>query len=255
MIGVILAAGMGTRLMPLTKEIPKALLKINETTLLERIIKNCIAADITKFIVIVGYNRDKVIDLCPKIAEKYDVEIRTLVNGQYDVTNTSVSTFIASELIGKNPEDFILVNGDNVVDPEIILRIAQCPHTGMIIDNFKELNEESFKIIIDDETFNEDRSISNGNINSIGKGLDIASSSGEFIGVSKVIASDIAEFNEILSRLIDEDPQNYYDFAYKDLSKVKTIDFVLTNGLKWTEIDDHRDWEIAQNLVMELEKV
>lgn len=255
MIGVILAAGMGTRLMPLTKDIPKALLKINETTLLERMIRNCINADITKFIVIVGYNKDKVIDLCPKIAEKYGIEITTLENDKYDVTNTSVSTFIASEMIEKNPEDFILVNGDNVVDPEIIKRIAKCPHTGMIIDNFKDLNEESFKIIIDDEIFNEDRSISNGSINSIGKGLDIASSSGEFIGVSKVIGDDIKEFNEILSELISQDPQNYYDFAYKDLSKIKTIDFVLTNGLKWTEIDDHRDWEIAQNLVNELEKV
>ena len=73
--------------------------------------------------------------------------------------------------------------------------------------------------------------------------------------MSKVIADDIVEFNEILSRLIDEDPQNYYDFAYEDLSKVKTIDFVLTNGLKWTEIDDHRDWENAQILVGELENV
>ena len=62
MIGVILAAGMGTRLMPLTKDIPKALLKINETTLLERMIRNCINADITKFIVMVGYNMDMVID-------------------------------------------------------------------------------------------------------------------------------------------------------------------------------------------------
>lgn len=255
MIGVILAAGMGTRLMPLTKEIPKALLKINETTLLERMIKNCIDAGITKFIVIVGYNRDKVIDLCPEIAERHDVEIMTLVNEDYEVTNTSVSTLIASQMIEKDPEDFVLVNGDNVVDPEIISRIAQCPHTGMIVDNYKTLNEESFKIIIDDETFNDDKSISNGHINSIGKGLDIASSSGEFIGVSKVIASDIKKFNEILSELIEDDPQNYYDFAYKDLSKITTIDFVLTNGLKWTEIDDHRDWDIAQNLVMELEKV
>ena len=255
MIGVILAAGMGTRLMPLTKDIPKALLKINETTLLERMIRNCIDAGISKFMVIVGYNRDKVIALCPEIAEKYDVEIRTLINEKYDVTNTSVSTFIASKLIEESPEDFILVNGDNVVDPEIITRIAECEHTGMIIDNFKKLNEESFKLIIDNETFNEDKSISNGTINSIGKGLDIASSSGEFIGVSKVIADDIAEFNEILARLIDEDPQNYYDFAYEDLSKIKTIDFVLTNGLKWTEIDDHRDWENAQILVGELENV
>ena len=73
--------------------------------------------------------------------------------------------------------------------------------------------------------------------------------------MSKVIAEDISEFNEILSELIEDDPQNYYDFAYEKLSKVKTIDFVLTNGLKWTEIDDHRDWENAQILVGELENV
>ena len=255
MIGVILAAGMGTRLMPLTKKIPKALLKINETTLLERMIRNCIDADISKFIVIVGYNARKVMDLCPELAERYGVEIETLVNEDFDVTNTSVSTLIASKSIQENPEDFILINGDNVVDPQIIQRIAKCRHTGMIIDNFKQLNEESFKIIIDNQTFNEDKTILNGTIASIGKGLDIASSSGEFIGVSKVVAGDIAEFNEILSKLIEEDPQNYYDFAYEDLSKIKEIDFVLTNGLKWTEIDDHRDWENAQILVGELENV
>jgi choline kinase len=253
MIGVILAAGMGTRLMPLTRDIPKAMLKINDTTLLERMIKNCINADISKFIVIVGYNRDKVIDLCPEIAEKYDIEIKTIVNEKYDVTNTSVSTYLASKFIEENPEDFILVNGDNVVDPEIITRLAECENTGMIIDNFKDLNEESFKLIIKDEVLNDDGSIANGEIAAIGKGLDIPSSTGEFIGVSKVIGDDIADFNRILERLIDEDPQNYYDFAYEDLSKIKTIDFVLTNGLKWTEIDDHTDWENAQKLVSELE--
>lgn len=254
MIGVILAAGMGTRLMPLTKDIPKALLKINDMTLLERMIKNCIDAEISKFLVVVGYNRDKVIDLCPEIAEKYDIEIKTIINEKYDVTNTSVSTYLASRYIEENDlDDFILVNGDNVVDPEIITRLADSINTGMIIDNFKQLNEESFKLIIDDESFNEDKTIANGKINSIGKGLDIPSSTGEFIGVSKVKSDDVAEFNRILEGLIDEDPQNYYDFAYKDLSLIKTIDFVLTNGLKWTEIDDHTDWENAQLLVKELE--
>jgi len=254
MIGVILSAGMGTRLMPLTKDIPKTLLKINEMTLLERMIKNCIDAGISKFIVVVGYNKEKVIDLCPQIAEKHDVEIRSIANEKYDITNTSVSTFIASSFIEENDlDDFVLINGDNVVDPEIISRIADSNNTGMIIDNFKELDEESFKLIIDDESFNEDKTIANGKINSIGKGLDIPSSTGEFIGVSKVKRDDVAEFNRILERLIQEDPQNYYDYAYKDLSEIKTIDFVLTNGLKWTEIDDHKDWENAQRLVKELE--
>ena len=32
-------------------------------------------------------------------------------------------------------DDFILVNGDNVVDPEIISKLAASKNTGMIIDN------------------------------------------------------------------------------------------------------------------------
>ena len=254
MIGVILAAGMGSRLMPLTKDIPKPLLKINEMTLLERMIRNCINVGIDKFIVVVGYNREKVIGFCPELEEKYDIEIRTIANEKYDVTNTSVSTYLASSFIEENDlDDFILVNGDNVIDPEIIKRLYDSNNSGMIIDNIKELNEESFKLIIDDESLNEDKTIANGKIHSIGKGLDIPSSSGEFIGVSKVKSDDVAEFNRILEGLIEEDPQNYYDFAYKDLSIIKTVDFVLTNGLKWTEIDDHSDWENAQKLVNELE--
>ena len=254
MIGVILSAGMGTRLMPLTKEIPKTMLEINGMTLLERMIRNCIDAGINKFIVIVGYNMEKVTELCPQIAEKYDIEIKAIENEKYDITNTSVSTYLASKFIEENDlDDFVLINGDNVVDPTIISNIVASNNTGMIIDNFKELNEESFKLIIDDESFNEERTIANGKINSIGKGLDIPSSTGEFIGVSKVVSDDVAEFNRILESLIEEDPQNYYDFAFKDLSIIKTIDFVLTNGLKWTEIDDHNDWEKAQILVRELE--
>ena len=255
MIGVILAAGMGTRLRPLTDNIPKAILEINNVTLLERMIKNCIDAGMNKFIVLVGYKKETVEEICPKIAEKYDIEITVLENEKYDVTNTSVSTYIASKYIEENDkDDFILVNGDNVVDPKIISRLAETNNTGMIVDNFKDLNEESFKLIIANESFNEDNSIANGKIEDIGKGLDIPSSSGEFIGVSKVVKDDLTQFNRILEEKIEEDPQNYYDFAYKDLSEITIIDYVMTNGLKWTEIDDHTDWENAQLLVEELER-
>ena len=254
MIGVILSAGMGTRLMPLTKEIPKPLLEVNGMTLLERMIKNLMAADINEFIVIVGYNKDKVIDLAPELEEKYSITIKILENEKYDVTNTSVSTYIASKYIEDNAaDDFILINGDNVVDPEIITRIAERQNTSLIVDNFKDLNEESFKIIIEDETFNDDKSVANGTIKEIGKGIDIASSTGEFIGVSKVARKDIEKFNELLKNLADEDSQNYYDFAYKPLSKICPVDFVLTNGLKWTEIDDKNDWNQAQKLIDEFE--
>ena len=248
MIGVILAAGMGTRLRPLTDNIPKALLEINDMTLLERMIKNCIDAGMKKFIVLVGYKKETVEEICPEIAERHDIEITILEN------KVLYQTIDKCKYIEENDkDDFILVNGDNVVDPEIISRLAETKNTGMIVDNFKELNEESFKLIIANESLNEDSTIANGKIEDIGKGLDIPSSSGEFIGVSKVVKEDLVQFNRILEEKIEEDPQNYYDFAYKDLSETTIIDYVLTNGLKWTEIDDHVDWEKAQLLVEELE--
>ena len=197
MIGVILSAGMGTRLMPLTKDIPKPLLVINEKTLLERMISNCMNAGIRDFILIVGYNKQKVYDIAPELEEKLDISIKIIENTEYDITNTSVSTYLASSYIeNESPDDFILVNGDNVVDPEIIKRIAATDNTSMIVDNFKDLNEESFKLILDDLKFNEDESIANGVIAEIGKGIDIPSSTGEFIGVSKVVKSDLSRFNE-----------------------------------------------------------
>ena len=255
MIGVILSAGMGTRLMPLTKDIPKPLLEINEKTLLERMIENFINAGTTDFILVVGYNKEKVYDIAPELEEKLDISIKIIENKEYDITNTSVSTYLASSYIeNETPDDFILVNGDNVVDSEIIKRIAENSHSSLIVDNFKDLNEESFKLILEDVKTNEDETVATGIIKEIGKGIDIDSSTGEFIGVSKVIKNDLKLFNEILTDVIDEDRQNYYDFAYKPFSRKTELDYILTNGLKWTEIDDHNDWEIANQLVDEFEK-
>lgn len=254
MISVILSAGMGTRLMPLTKNIPKPLLDVNGTTLLERMIKNCINVDINDFIVVVGYNKEKVIDLASKLEKKYDINIKIIENPKYEITNTSVSTFLASKYIeNEQLDDFILINGDNVIDPKIIKNIAKRDNTSLIVDNYKKLNEESFKLIIGKKLMKENNSIANGIIEEIGKEINIENSTGEFIGVSKVSKKDVSKFNEILVELIDENRQNYYDFAYKSLSRERPIDFVLTNGLKWTEIDDHNDWVIANQLINEFE--
>lgn len=238
-IAIILAAGTGTRLRPLTENIPKALLKINNVTILERLVKIFVDNNIEKFVFVVGHNQEKVKEFSKKLSEKYEVKIKNIQNEKYDTTNTSCSTYLVSKNI---EDDFILVNGDNILDPRIIRDIVDTKYSSMVIDNYKKLNDESFKIKIMDNL-----------IKDIGKELDVVESSGEFIGVSKIVKKDLNEFNRILLGLIKKDPQNYYDFAYKDLSKRTNIEFVFTNGLKWTEIDDHDDWNYAQKLVKEFE--
>ena len=137
----------------------------------------------------------------------------------------------------------MIINGDNVVDERIISGLLKIKETALVIDNHKHLNEESFKLRIE-----------NNIIMAIGKGIDIDTASGEFIGISKVFKDDLPLLNSILEELISEDVQNYYDLAYKELSKKAKIKYFYTNGLKWTEIDDKNDWKYANTLVEEFDK-
>ena len=238
MIAVILAAGMGQRLMPLTRDKPKTLLEINNTTIIERIVINCLNNQIKEYLVVVGHNKEKVAKECDRLAQKYDITFSVVENQDYNKTNTGVSTYLAVQKL-KN-KDFLIINGDNVFDEKIIENLLKSKSTAMIIDNYKQLNKESFKISIEGST-----------IKDMGKQIDIESSSGEFIGISKVASADVELFGQILSKLTQEDPQQYYDIAYVKLSRKSKVDFVYTNGLKWTEIDDIDDFNYAKSVFVE----
>jgi len=58
---MILAAGFGTRLKPLTDKTPKALLKINNKTLLQLLIEKLIDEGITRIIVNAHYHADQIV--------------------------------------------------------------------------------------------------------------------------------------------------------------------------------------------------
>lgn len=238
MIAVILAAGTGSRLMPLTRDIPKTLLKIQEITLLERMVQNCIINGIQDYIIVVGHKKEKVFEEIEYLTQKYDIKIDTVENKKYDQTNTSFSVYLATKSL---ENDVMIINGDNVIDANIISGLKRLEKTALVVDNHKELNHESFKLKIENNVIME-----------IGKDIDIETSTGEFIGISKVIREDLPLFNKILENLISEDVQNYYDLAYKELSAKSSIDYFFTNGLKWTEIDDKDDWDYAKIMVEEI---
>jgi choline kinase len=186
----------------------------------------------------VGHNKEKVAKECDRLAQKYDITFSVVENQDYNKTNTGVSTYLAVQKL-KN-KDFLIINGDNVFDEKIIENLLKSKSTAVIIDNYKQLNKESFKISIEGST-----------IKDMGKQIDIESSSGEFIGISKVASADVELFGQILSKLTQEDPQQYYDIAYVNLSRKSKVDFVYTNGLKWTEIDDIDDFNYAKSVFVE----
>ena len=66
-------------------------------------------------------------------------------NKKYSQTNTSCSVNLATQ---KLDDDVLIINGDNVVDERIISGLLKINETALVVDNYKELNKESFKLRI-----------------------------------------------------------------------------------------------------------
>ncbi|PKP60185.1 MAG: hypothetical protein CVT89_00350 [Candidatus Altiarchaeales archaeon HGW-Altiarchaeales-2] len=236
MKAIILAAGVGSRIMPLTKNIPKCLIKINNKTILEMMIENCISTGIDDFIFVLGHKKHKVIETIKKL--NYDIKYSIVENKEYLNTNTGVSLYLA---ITNTDDTVIVINGDNVFDKKMLNTLVKKDKTSIVVDNVKELNEESFKI-----------AITNDKIEAIGKNILKEESSGEFIGISMIRKNDLSLFMEILKKIIDENKNQYYDFAFKELSKFRVVDFVYTNGLIWSEIDYPEDLKHVKKIIFKI---
>ena len=101
---LIFAAGMGTRLHPLTLATPKPLLKVNGTPMIESIIASMIANGIEKIYIVIGYKKEKFYYL----QDKY-LEVEFLENKDYQTRNTISSLYYARNVLNN---DFIISEGD-----------------------------------------------------------------------------------------------------------------------------------------------
>ena len=235
MIGIILAAGIGKRLMPLTEHIPKTLVRIQEKTILEHIVTNLVDCGIQKICVVVGHGKGSVVSEIDRLSKIFNCDFEIIENENYLSTNTGYSLLRAINCLEKS-DDIVVINGDTVFDQGILKNLVKYNRTSIIVDNVKDLTEESFKVKI----------LPDGRIVAIGKQLSIADSTGEFIGLSLIQNENIVLFREILEDLVEADPNQYYDIAFKKLSESNPIGSVYTAGLIWTEIDYFTDLEYAK---------
>lgn len=102
MRAILLAAGMGTRLRPLTLETPKPLIKINGESIIERQIKYLKEIGINEIIVVTGYLKEKFNFL----KDKYGVKI--IHNDKYDVYNNIYTMYLVKDFL----EDSYVIEGD-----------------------------------------------------------------------------------------------------------------------------------------------
>lgn len=119
---VVLAAGEGTRLEPLTAARPKPMLPVANRPLLEHVLESVAAAGITEVVLVVGYKRERIQDHFGD-GDDWGLDLRYVA--QETQLGTGHAILQAESVIG---EEFIALNGDRVIDPELIEAVAETRH-------------------------------------------------------------------------------------------------------------------------------
>lgn len=234
-IAVILAAGIGSRLSPLTDTCPKSLLLVGGSTMLERMIRNCLSCGMSQFVIVLGHRADEIRQFVDKAFR--GIRVTYVINDRYRDTNTGYSLMVASAAIGT--ADFVKFDADVVFDVKILRQLldSDCANV-LCIDRYIALEDEEVKVVVDDRM----------QVVEVGKSVDPKLALGESIGIEKISASTgtllFAELAQMM--VIHDNMQEYYEAAYARLIDKGTEFRVLDiTGLKWAEIDTADDFTAA----------
>jgi len=117
---LLLAAGTGSRLQPLTDDSPKCLTEINETTILERLIRGLQAWEFERLVVVVGHLDGCVRDFLDRSADGLTIEY--IRSEKYLSTNNIYSLWAARHAI---QEPFLLLECDLVFDDVLLGKMLE----------------------------------------------------------------------------------------------------------------------------------
>ena len=120
---IILSAGKGSRLLPLTAERPKCLIDLNGRSLLEWQLDVLRGAGIAEIVVVTGFAEETVAEVVARYAG-----VRTLFNPFYHVADNLGSVWMARAELDR---DTLLLNGDTLVSPALLGRVLEA-RTGPI---------------------------------------------------------------------------------------------------------------------------
>ncbi len=117
---LLLAAGTGSRLQPLTDDLPKCLTEINKTTILERLVRGLRAWEFERLVVVVGHLDSCVRDFLDSLAS--GLSIQYVHSAKYRTTNNIYSLWAARQAI---QEPFLLLECDLVFDDVLLGKMLE----------------------------------------------------------------------------------------------------------------------------------
>lgn len=230
MKALILAAGKGTRLYPLTINKPKGLLEIGNITILNRLVKQFRDLGIEDIIIVTGFKGHLI-----ESNFKNDKKITFTKYHDYEKTNNLNTLWSVKRFLH---DDIIISFADLLLDIEIIKKILISKENISLAVHTKNVLSGTMPIELE-----------NNRVKSI-TSTKLEDATGNFIGIGKFTKKGCQILIDQMSKIISPKTINsYYTLAIDNY--VRNYGFVEGIDIKemqWIEIDNMKDYEIAKSI-------
>jgi choline kinase len=238
-IGMVLAAGAGSRLGAETESLPKTLLPVDgDRTILDVALGNFAAVGLEQAVIVTGFAAQRISERLPELQERHGLRLELVFNPKALEWNNCYSLWCAREHF---PRGVLLANGDTVhpVSVEESLLAARGPELLIAVDDAKALGEEEMKVHVDET----------GQLERINKALDPASAQGEYIGVTLIEPAAAEPLAGALEAVWRRDTTLYYEDGFQEFAdRGNRVGIAPIGEVDWVEVDDLTDLARAREV-------
>ena len=238
---IILAAGIGSRLYPLTQEYPKSLVKVNGREILDYQIQGYLKSGILEenIFIVTGYRHEMIVDYLknnyPKVNEIYSPD--------YLTTNNMYSLYLGLNAIKQkfdNLGHLFINNADCLYDEKLMNDFVNSEFDSAIAVEVGTYIEESMKVVK-----RNDNSLIN-----IAKTITENDAYGVSVDLYKYSAATVKRLYEIVRDYIEvrKDLKQWTEVAFPELFKTEKVYPFDIKHKKWVEVDNNDDLALADKL-------
>lgn len=232
---IILSAGRGSRLLPLTENKPKCLLPVDGTTVLGHQLDMLELVGIEKVTVVTGCLPGLVEEEVAK--RRGPMQVATAFNPFFQVADNLASCWMVRELMD---EDFLLINGDTLFEAALLHDVLASPRNAIqvTIDKKSSYDSDDMKVTLDGTR-----------LTAIGKTLSPECTHGESIGILRFQGDGPAAFSAKLSEMMrtQDGISAWYlkaiDAIASSSGEVQTLSI---EGRRWCELDTIEDYDAIE---------
>lgn len=239
MTAIVLVAGRGRRLGPITATLPKCLVPVGGTAILTYMLDRIERAGMREVVLAVGFEAERIRRHVAELSLR-NLQVRFVDNPRFAETNNLYSLSLA---LKETAGPFTVLNGDDLFHVEILKALQhERSEAAAVVDFSRPLTPDAMKVTLDGSR-----------VTSLGKQIPAHLAAGNAIGLYRFRGDAATLLRAEIQRWVARGQVNdFYVSAISAVASRMVIRAAPTAGLTWCEVDDARDLAAAQANVMQI---